>query len=36
VRVLCHPDVRNLVSSIYSRSNMKLETAMATLIRDLL
>jgi hypothetical protein len=36
VRILCHPDVRNLVSSIYSRNNTKLETVMATLLRDLL
>jgi len=36
VRVLCHPDVRNLVSSVYSRNNTKLETAMAKLLRDLL
>lgn len=33
VRVLCHPDVRNLVSSIYAR-NMKLETAMANLLKE--
>lgn len=32
VRVLCHPDVRNLVSSIYSRDD-KLETAMANLLK---
>ncbi len=33
VRVLCHPDVRNLVSSIYSRDD-KLETAMANLLKE--
>ena len=33
VRVLCHPGVRNLVSSIYSRDN-KLETAIANLLNE--